>query len=72
MFPTFTLNNKNYVNDPFFLETAPDIIIIADFGKPLSINYKGTTIIQCGNKSESVVGWLVNLKTRETIRIDMV
>jgi DNA polymerase II small subunit/DNA polymerase delta subunit B len=72
MSPTLTLNNKNYANDPFLLEAVPDIIIIANFGKPLSINYKGTTIIQCGNKSESVVGWLVNLKTRETIRIDMV
>lgn len=68
--PTFKFSKVIYEDDPFFLDIIPDIIVCGHFHKPEIINYKGVTIISNGSFITSPVFWKVNLKTRETIKID--
>lgn len=56
----------NTITDPYLLEEVPDIIAINHTQKPNSINYKGTTIVFTAEP----IYWLINLKTRETFKID--
>jgi len=68
--PIFDLNAKIYEEDPFLLDIVPDIFATGHFHSPSLFNYKGVTIISTGSFVSTPAFWLVNLKTRETIRID--
>jgi len=58
-------------DDKLFLDLAPDIAVIGHFHEPGMLNYKGTTIITLGSFVKQPVFWSVNLKTRETTKIDL-
>jgi len=68
--PVFDFNKKIYVEDPFLLDTIPDIFASGHFHSPSFLNYKGTTIISTGNFISKPIYWLANLKTREIIKLD--
>jgi DNA polymerase II small subunit/DNA polymerase delta subunit B len=70
MNPTFEFNRKIYKDDPFFLDEIPDILVFTHFRKPGTANYKGTTVISNGSFSTEPIYWIINLKTRETIKIN--
>ncbi len=50
--------------DPLFFDSVPDIFIVFGNIEPKILNYKGVTIIVGGN-------FMVDLKTRENIKIDL-
>lgn len=53
------------------LTDVPDIFVIGHYHDPRILNYKGTTLISLGSFVTQPVFWSVNLKTRETIKIDL-
>ncbi|MCS7106045.1 MAG: hypothetical protein NZ942_01890 [Candidatus Aenigmarchaeota archaeon] len=62
---------KQFCNQNLFLiDLVPDILAAGHFHLPSFFNYKGTTIITTGSFLTNPTFWLVNLKTRETIKID--
>lgn len=61
---------KIYGEDIYFLDFVPDIFAIGHFHEPATINYKGITIISNGSFVTKPIFWLINLKTRENIKID--
>ncbi len=63
------LTSTSY-NNSFLLENVPDIISIGG-STPFATNYKGTTIISTGNLNKNPIFWNINLKTRETFKIDL-
>lgn len=68
--PTFDFSKKIYDEDPYFLDTIPDIFVSGHFHSPGILNYKGITIISNGSFITKPIFWLVNLKTRETLKLD--
>jgi DNA polymerase II small subunit/DNA polymerase delta subunit B len=67
--PIFNLNKKIYDDDIYTVDIVPDIFVSSNFDKPGYMNYKGTTIISNGSFLLEPIYWLINLKTRETIKI---
>lgn len=63
-------NNKIYDEDPYFLNVVPDIFVSGHFHLPGIVNYKGITIISNGSFITQPIFWLINLRTRETFKID--
>jgi len=68
--PIFSLNKKISDEDTFIIDTVPDIFVSSNFDKPGFTNYKGTTIISNGSFLSEPIYWLINLKTREIIKMD--
>lgn len=68
--PTFERNGK-FDEENFFLDEVPDIFVIGHFHEPRMMNYKGATIISLGSFLSKPVFWGLNLKTRESIKIDL-
>ena len=68
--PTFSINSKIYDNDPYLLDTIPDIIVAAHSHIPSVTNYKGITTVTTGSFVSQPIFWLMNLRTRETFKID--
>ncbi len=66
--PTF--EGRLYEQDPV-LETVPDIFVCSGTGVAGEMNYKGTTIISTGDMSTQPIFWVTDLKTRETIKLDL-
>jgi len=66
--PTFEM--KIYEKDSFVLDIIPDIITFGHLHSPGYLNYKGTTILSTGSFVTKPIFWLINLKTRETIKLD--
>lgn len=67
-----TLETNPQLNaDGLYLEDVPDIFVIGKFQDPRIINYKGVTVISLGSFTKNPVFWSVNLKTRESIKIDL-
>ena len=58
--------NKILVNNAFVLENIPDIIAINGLKEALQTNYKGTTILTTTENTS----WVINLKTREIIKLN--
>ncbi|MEM7818993.1 MAG: hypothetical protein QW403_02510 [Candidatus Aenigmatarchaeota archaeon] len=67
-----TSSKEIYTNNPFLIDLIPDIVASGHFHIPSILNYKGTTILTTGSFLTEPTFWLVNLKTRETIKIDFV
>jgi len=68
--PTFDSGTKISEHDYFVIDTVPDIFISGHFRNPGILNYKGTTIISNGSFITQPIFWMVNLKTRETFKLD--
>jgi len=68
--PTFSLNSKIYDNDPYLLDAIPDIVVAAHSHIPSVTNYKGTTAVSIGSFVSQPIFWLMDLRTRETFKID--
>jgi DNA polymerase II small subunit/DNA polymerase delta subunit B len=68
--PIFNSNKKIYKEDPYLLDTIPDIIAVGHLHQPGTTNYKGITIIANGSFMTQPIYWLINLRTRETFKID--
>jgi DNA polymerase II small subunit/DNA polymerase delta subunit B len=68
--PTFDFSKKISDEDTHIIDTVPDIFVSSNFGNPGIINYKGTTIVANGSFVLEPIYWLINLKTRETIKMD--
>jgi len=68
--PVFEIK-KASLEDIFIIDTVPDIFVSGNFGQPGMKNYKGTTIISCGSFLSEPVYWIVNLRTRENIKISL-
>jgi len=68
--PTFSINSKIYDNDPYLLDVIPDIIVAAHTHIPSVANYKGITTVTTGSFVSQPIFWLMNLRTRETFKID--
>ena len=70
--PVFEFNPRIYEHDPFLLGAVPDIFVSGHFHIPSLMNYKGTTIMSTGSFVSSPSFWLVNLRTRETLKLDFI
>lgn len=57
-------------NNTFLLDTIPDVIIVGDVEKPSATNYKGITIAINGNLIREPIYWIINLQTREALKIN--
>ena len=68
--PTFDSSTKILDQDYFVIDTIPDIFVSGNSSAPGILNYKGTTIISNGNFLTQPIFWMVNLKTRETFKLD--
>ncbi|MEM5879454.1 MAG: hypothetical protein QXU74_03110 [Candidatus Aenigmatarchaeota archaeon] len=66
--PIFRIENL-IMEDRFLIDPIPDIFVSANFGSSSLINYKGITIISCGSSEK--LFWIVNLKTRESLKISL-
>lgn len=66
--PSLDFNNKIYNEEDLVISDIPDIIAVGSFDGAGSLNYKGTTIVANGKSENSLTFWIVNLKTRETIK----
>ncbi|MDI6798444.1 MAG: hypothetical protein QMD12_00360 [Candidatus Aenigmarchaeota archaeon] len=66
--PVFS--NRIYEKDPFLLDLVPDIFVSGFFHYPSAMNYKGTTIITTGSFVSEPIFWLINLRTREIIKLN--
>ena len=66
--PTFQFNQAIFVNDPFIVDTIPDIFVIFGSMKSTNTNYKGTTVITIPHLETEKAAWIVNLKTREVVK----
>jgi len=60
----------NRSEDVFLLDSIPDLVICHGLG-PEIFNYKGTTVICTGNVMTEPIYWLINLKTREIIKVEL-
>lgn len=61
-------NEKIFQDNIFVIDAVPDIFVAGNFGSSGMMNYKGTTMISCGDFSSERVYWIVNLRTRECIK----
>jgi hypothetical protein len=68
--PSIDRAKEIYENDPFLIETIPNIIVAGNVFEPIQLNYKSTTILANGSFISTPVAWLLNLKTREFIKLD--
>jgi DNA polymerase II small subunit/DNA polymerase delta subunit B len=68
--PVFNFNKKFSDEDTFIIDTIPDIFVSSNFNGPGTTNYKGTTIISNGSFLSEPIYYLINLRTRETIKIN--
>lgn len=57
--------NKNLLNNAYLIENVPDMIVIKGLAEAIQTNYKGTTLLTITEN----VSWIINLKTREIIKL---
>jgi len=70
MDPIFNSHTKIFDQDQFILDIIPDIFVSGHFHNPGILNYKGTTIISSGSFLTQPLFWVINLRTRETFKLD--
>jgi len=61
---------KIFQEEILTIDVVPDIFVAGNFGSSGIMNHKGTTLISCGDFSSERVYWIVNLRTRESIKMD--
>jgi DNA polymerase II small subunit len=68
--PVFDSCTKIFDQDYFVLDTVPDIFASGHLHSPGILNYKSTTIISNGSFLTQPIFWIINLRTRETFKLD--
>jgi len=68
--PIFDSCTKIFDQDYFVLDTVPDIFTSGHLHSPGILNYKGTTIISNGSFLTQPIFWVINLRTRETFKLN--
>ena len=58
-------------DEAFLIDPVPDIIACGHFHMPGLVNYKGTTIISTGSFLTQPIYWIINLKNREILKLDL-
>jgi len=53
------------------IDIVPDIFVSGNIGEPNLTNYKGTTIVANGSFDSQPIYYVINLKTRESIKINL-
>jgi DNA polymerase II small subunit/DNA polymerase delta subunit B len=66
--PVFSME-KAILEDFLLIDPVPDIFVSFNSKSSGLVNYKGVTIISCGSSEQ--ICWIVNLKTRESLKIDL-
>jgi DNA polymerase II small subunit/DNA polymerase delta subunit B len=56
--------------DIFVIDPIPDLFICSGLEEVVEFNYKGITFLSIGNFISQPIFWMINLATRETIKID--
>jgi len=69
--PVFGFNKKFVDDNLFILDETPDILVCSSAAEPDTANYKGTTIISASIFINQPIFFIINLRTRETIKIDL-
>ncbi len=59
------------IAENFVLEEIPDIFVVDSFGEAEAITYKGTTFLSLGDPNKKKTAWIVDLQTRENVKIDL-
>jgi DNA polymerase II small subunit/DNA polymerase delta subunit B len=66
---------KRYIKlglmDYFIIDTIPDLFVCSGLEEVVEFNYKGITFLSIGNFISQPIFWMINLATRETIKIDL-
>jgi DNA polymerase II small subunit/DNA polymerase delta subunit B len=62
--------DKQIYEEDQVLDTVPDVFVSQSSNEPALLNYKGTTILTAGDFASTPSFWLMNLRTREAIKID--
>lgn len=68
--PSLLHGKQLYEDDPYSIDTVPDIFVSDVFGEISSTNYKSTSLLSTGSFLSTPFFWLVNLKNREVIKLD--
>ncbi len=66
--PNFDISVKD---ENLIIDPVPDIFACAHFHEPFFTNYKGTTIISTGSFITQPIYWIINLKSREILKLDL-
>lgn len=65
---------KRYVKlglaEEFVIDVVPDLFVCSGLNEVFGFNYKGITLLSIGNFISQPIFWMINLATRETIKID--
>jgi len=69
--PIFDMDSSQF-EETYFIDTVPDIFVASNFGNSGLTNYKGVTIITNGNFSSEPIYYMINLETRESIKINLI
>lgn len=69
--PTFNFKDGLFVEDPFLIETIPDVFVVSGTKNSITTNYKGTTVIGLQKFETSKKFVVINLKSRETINVSL-
>lgn len=67
--PIFSFTN---FSNTYLIDIIPDIIAVGHFHKPIFKNYKGVTILLNGSPLTKPIYWLINLRTREINKINLI
>jgi DNA polymerase II small subunit/DNA polymerase delta subunit B len=69
--PTMENIQESIVSEnQFIIDPVPDIFVSGGFHKSGILNYKGTTLLSNSNFVIEPMLWLVNLRTRETLKLN--
>ncbi len=63
-------NSTIYEEDPFLIKTIPDIAVIVSSSQSGAMNYKGVTLISLPKFIIKPIGWSINLRTREYLKLN--
>lgn len=67
--PIFKIENL-LEEERLTIDIVPDIFVSGSFGPAGNMNYKGTTILSCGNFPSEPVYWIVGLSSRQSIKVN--
>jgi hypothetical protein len=68
-----TLKRRHFklgLMDTFIIDTIPDLFVCSGLNEAIEFNYKGITFLSTGNFISQPIFWMINLASRETIKID--
>ncbi|MCD6371139.1 MAG: hypothetical protein J7L39_00280, partial [Candidatus Aenigmarchaeota archaeon] len=57
--------------DPYLIEEEPDIVVVGGVEIPSFLNYKGVTVLSTGKDNNKNIFWIIDLSTRETLKLEV-